>query len=209
MAARNKIVKLNEAARKRSDQRAEMKRELAAHAVTTLAQLGYARTSLRDIAAQSDRSLGALSYYFADKVDLISYCVRLYKENFVKRIDEIMTAATSAEMVLEGFVGGLVEAIDKDSETHRLWYDIRSQSLFEDGFHEVVSEIEQALINVIGRLSAHLDISTIGVKELYYLLDGSFRFHLQKKLWHHERCLEDFRNELYKLFASLGVTERR
>ncbi len=53
--------------------------QLAAAALQTLSELGYARTSLREIAQNSEFSHGVLHYYFTDKVDLITYCVRQYK----------------------------------------------------------------------------------------------------------------------------------
>ena len=61
------------------DKVAQRRSELAAAALKTLSELGYARTSLRDIAANSEFSHGVLHYYFRDKVDLITYCVREYK----------------------------------------------------------------------------------------------------------------------------------
>ena len=53
--------------------------ELAEAALETLAELGYARTSLREIAQKSEFTHGVLHYYFSDKVDLICCCVRHYK----------------------------------------------------------------------------------------------------------------------------------
>ena len=40
-------------------------------------------------------SLGILHYYFEDKIDLISYCVRLYKETFIAMLDAAMAAGNS------------------------------------------------------------------------------------------------------------------
>jgi AcrR family transcriptional regulator len=48
-----------------------------------VARIGLCNTSLRDIAAKSDMSLGMLHYYFKDRSDLIIYCVRIYKQDFV------------------------------------------------------------------------------------------------------------------------------
>ena len=59
------------------------KRPIAESAITALQELGFANTSLRDIAAKSDMSLGMLHYYFEDRSDLIIYCVRIYKQDFV------------------------------------------------------------------------------------------------------------------------------
>ncbi len=70
-------------ARRQVDKFAERRDQLAAAALQTLAELGYANTSLRDIAQNSDFSHGVLHYYFADKFELITYCVRQYKAECV------------------------------------------------------------------------------------------------------------------------------
>ena len=65
------------------DKFAERRRQLAEAALLTLSELGYARTSLREIAQNSEFSHGVLHYYFRDKVDLITHCVREYKARCV------------------------------------------------------------------------------------------------------------------------------
>lgn len=203
MPAANKIIRLKEAARKRVQLRGQTKLELAKHAISALAELGYARTSMRDIAAQSGRSIGALNYYFEDKSDLISFCVTIYKEDFVRRIDEIVTSAVSREKLIDAFIEGLVTTVVNEAKTHRLWYDIRSQSLFDGEFHEVVAENEQALIEMIGRLLVRLDIADAGTQEAYYLIDGCFRIHLQQQLRGENDVSAGFRAELRLIFDGL------
>jgi AcrR family transcriptional regulator len=86
-------------ARRQVDKFTERRDQLAEAARQTLAELGYANTSLRDIAQNSDFSHGVLHYYFADKFELITYCVRQYKAECVKRYDSIVaTAATTDEL---------------------------------------------------------------------------------------------------------------
>src|SRR5882724_4138226 len=62
--------------RARVDKFSARRIELAEAALETLAELGYARTSLREIAQKSEFTHGVLHYYFSDKVDLICCCVR-------------------------------------------------------------------------------------------------------------------------------------
>ena len=80
-------------ARRQVDKFAERRAQLAAAALQTLAEQGYARTSLRDIAQHSDFSHGVLHYYFSDKIELITYCVRQYKAECVTRYDSIVATA--------------------------------------------------------------------------------------------------------------------
>ena len=65
-------------ARRQVDKFAERRAQLAASALQTLSEPGYARTSLRDIAQNSEFSHGVLHYYFSDKVDLIIQSVKQY-----------------------------------------------------------------------------------------------------------------------------------
>ena len=85
--------------------------ELAEAALATLAELGYARTSLREIAQKSDFTHGVLHYYFTDKVDLITCCVRHYKAKCVTRYDHVTATAKTREALLEGFLLKLAESL--------------------------------------------------------------------------------------------------
>ena len=69
------------------DKFAERRAELAEATLQTLSELGYARTSLREIAQNCRITHGVLHYYFRDKVDLILCSVRQYKARCVTRYD--------------------------------------------------------------------------------------------------------------------------
>lgn len=203
MATATKIVRLQEEATRRSDRRNGKKRALAEHTLSTLSQLGYARTSLRDIAEQSDVSLGILHYYFEDKAELISHCVQLYKEGFLARLDASLAASGPPERIAERIVDGLVNSIENDAEKHRLWYDIRSQALFDDSFTDVVTELEQAMIDLCGRLLKRLDLAGPDPLDIYLRFDALFRYHLQRKLTGDPAAPDDLRKALSALVGSL------
>ena len=82
--------------RRQVDKFSERRAQLADAALQTLAELGYARTSLREIAQNTQFSHGVLHYYFSDKEDLITHCVRQYEAACVTRYDEIVASAGSA-----------------------------------------------------------------------------------------------------------------
>src|SRR3954452_1013640 len=86
-----------------ADKYEERRRELATAALQTLGELGYARTSLREIAVNSPYSHGVVHYYFADKVELITYCVRQYKAECVTRYDGIIASASAADELAVAF----------------------------------------------------------------------------------------------------------
>jgi AcrR family transcriptional regulator len=175
------------APRPRDHKFAERRAELGEAALTTLAELGYARTSLREIAQNSEFSHGVLHYYFTDKLDLILCSVRQYKARCVKRYDDVTTSATSFEELLNGFVAALGDTLRKEAPLHRLWYDLRAQSLFEEAFRADVAEIDKSLEKMIWRVLSRLaEISGEPVRlpssVAYAMFDGLFQQGLLKHL---------------------------
>src|SRR5882762_2648363 len=94
---------------------AERRAELGEAALQTLADLGYARTSLREIAQNSEFSHGVLHYYFTDKVDLIMQCVRQYKAHCVTRYDQIVATSRSADELKRAFAAGLATTLREEA----------------------------------------------------------------------------------------------
>ena len=137
--------------RRRVDKFAERRAQLADAALQTLAELGYARTSLREIAQNSQYSHGVLHYYFSDKQDLLTHCVRQYEAACVTRYDEIVASAGSAEELQREFSAAMAQTLRTDAPMHRLWYDLRNQSLFEGSFRADVLEIDQRRDEMIWR----------------------------------------------------------
>lgn len=173
--------------RSREDKFAERRAELGEAALQTLAELGYARTSLREIAQNSEFSHGVLHYYFTDKLDLILCSVRQYKARCVKRYDDVTASSTSCEELLDGFVTALGETLRSEASLHRLWYDLRAQSLFEEAFRADVAEIDKSLEKMIWRVMCRFgEISGESVRVpssvAYAMLDGLFQQGLLKHL---------------------------
>lgn len=174
-------------ARRQVARYAERRAQLAASALQTLSELGYARTSLRDIAQNSEFSHGVLHYYFSDKVDLIIQSVKHYKAECVKRYDEIVATAHTAAALKQGFSATLAGTLCDDAPMHRLWYDLRNQSLFEESFRTDVLEIDQSLQRMIWRIvcqyaelaGAPLIVSSSAA---YAIFDGLFQQALLRHL---------------------------
>jgi AcrR family transcriptional regulator len=169
------------------DRFAQRRDQLANAALQTLSELGYARTSLREIAQNSAFSHGVLHYYFTDKVDLITYCVRQYKESCVERYDQMFAAPGTAPELTQGFAGGLAQTLVEDTAMHRLWYDLRAQSLFEESFRADVAEIDHSLEQMIWRVVSRLADLTgtppmFSSSVTYALFDGLFQQALLKHL---------------------------
>ena len=171
----------------RNDKFNERRAELGEAALQTLADLGYARTSLREIAQNSAFSHGVLHYYFTDKLDLILCSVRQYKARCVTRYDEVTTTSTRFEQLLDGFTEALGDTLRNETTMHRLWYDLRSQALFEEALRDDVEAIDKSLEKMIWRVMQRLsELAGSPVKAsseaAYAMLDGLFQQCLLKHL---------------------------
>ena len=53
---------------------------------------------------------------------------------------------------MTGFLASLGDTMHEEAHLHRLWYDIRAQTLFEAAFRADVVEIDKSLENMIWRI---------------------------------------------------------
>jgi AcrR family transcriptional regulator len=195
-------------ARRQVDKFAERRAQLAAAALQTLAEQGYARTSLRDIAQNSQFSHGVLHYYFADKFELITYCVRQYKAECVTRYDSIVATASAAGELSRGFGAAMAGTLREDATMHRLWYDLRNQSLFDETFRADVLEIDQSLERMIWRIVskfAELSRAPLAVTPslAYALMDGLFQHALLSHLGGNASAAADLDENVQHVLATL------
>jgi AcrR family transcriptional regulator len=195
-------------ARRQVDKFAERRAQLAAAALQTLAELGYARTSLRDIANNSEFSHGVLHYYFSDKFELITYCVRQYKAECVTRYDSIVATAGSAAELKREFGAAMAATLREDAALHRLWYDLRNQSLFDEAFRADVHEIDQSLERMIWRIVskfAELAGTPLAVTSAvaYAMFDGLFQHALISHLAGYASAAQDLGEDVPRVLESL------
>ncbi|MFD4195414.1 TetR family transcriptional regulator [Amycolatopsis thermoflava] len=196
--------------RPRADKFEDRRRELADAALATLADFGYARTSLRTIADNTEFSHGLLHYYFADKIELITYCVRRYKTACVQRYENLLAEASTLDGLAAACGDGLAATLAEAPLMHRLWYDLRTQSMFEEAFRDDVAEIDGSLQNMIWRVvCAYADLGGMepacSPAQAYALFDGLFQQALLRHLAGSETALDDLRagarDLLPRLFA--------
>ena len=197
-------------ARRQVDKFAERRAQLAAAALQTLAELGYARTSLRDIAHNSEFSHGVLHYYFSDKFELITYCVRQYKAECVTRYDSIVATAGSAAELRLGFGAAMAATLREEATLHRLWYDLRNQSMFDEAFRADVHEIDQSLERMIWRIVtkfADLSGTTLAVTSpvAYAMFDGLFQHALINHLAGSADAALDLEENVPRVLDSLAA----
>ncbi len=197
-------------ARRQVDKFAERRAQLAAAALQTLAEQGYARTSLRDIAQNTDFSHGVLHYYFSDKFELITYCVRQYKAECVTRYDSIVASAGSAAELKRGFAAAMATTLREDATMHRLWYDLRNQSLFDESFRTDVLEIDQSLERMIWRIaSKYAELAgaplIVSSSAAYAVFDGLFQQALIRHLAGSADAARNLGKNVQQILESLTV----
>ncbi len=195
-------------ARRQVDKFAERRAQLAAAALQTLAELGFARTSLRDIAQNSEFSHGVLHYYFSDKIELITCCVRQYKAEYIRRYDGIVADSDSAEALQRGYGAAMATSIREEGTKHRLWYDLRNQSLFDDTFRADVEEIDQSLESMVWRIvSRYSELAgapvVVSRRAAYAVYDGLFQHALMRYLGGDSEAAAELEQEVQRLLDRL------
>src|SRR5690349_613479 len=187
------------------DKHEQRRRALAESALLTLGELGYAKASLREIANNSDFTHGVVHYYFADKFELIIYCVKQYKATCVTRYDGAVAESTTADELLATFADKLCETIVAEAPMHRLWYDLRSQSMFEENLREAVEQIDRTLEEMIWRIvSRYAELAgttpILPPHTAYGAVDGLFQQALLGYLAGNEQAsLDLLRSEILEL----------
>jgi AcrR family transcriptional regulator len=108
---------------------ASKKSELIDSALGTLARLGYSRTNLRTIASDAGVSLGTIHYYFKDKDELLKLCVIRFKDNFIKATKNVFDMFDGTAELWPMLSKLLINTIEQNGSTHRMWYDFRTQAM--------------------------------------------------------------------------------
>lgn len=194
--------------RSRRQKSAQRRDELVDSALVTLGELGVARTSLREIAANSTFSHGVVHYYFSDKAELIIASVRRYKATCVTRYDDVIATSTTPDELVTGFADKLVETIVDDAPMHRLWYDLRTQSMFDETLRRDVLDIDATLEHMIQRvLTRYAELSDVTLNvpggTAYAMFDGIFERALLRHIAGVDDVLEDLRGTAIELLPSL------
>jgi len=98
----------------------------------------------------------------------------------VTRYDAVVADSTTPEELLDAFAAKLVETLRDEAPMHRLWYDLRTQSMFTDALRDAVTMIdrtlEEMIWRVVGRYAELAGRSVVTTSDTAYgLLDGVFQ----------------------------------
>ncbi len=93
---------------------------------------------------------------------------------------------------------------------HRLWYDLRNQSLFDESFRTDVLEIDQSLERMIWRIaSKYAELSgaplTVPSSAAYAVFDGLFQQALLRHLAGSADAARNLEENLQQVLESLTV----
>ncbi|WP_265443636.1 TetR/AcrR family transcriptional regulator [Flexivirga meconopsidis] len=117
------------------------RQQLAQAALVTLAELGYAHTSLREIAHNSEFSHGVVHYYFSDKADLITECVACFRNLCVDAYADVLAEAQTAQELRQAVIDRLTNRISTSWPYQRIWYDLRTQAMFDETLRNDVQSL--------------------------------------------------------------------
>jgi TetR/AcrR family transcriptional regulator, regulator of biofilm formation and stress response len=150
---------------------AQRRTEIIDAAIEVMARVGLAGLSMRVVAAQAGIPLGALSYYFDDKADLIAQAFQQLSDREIarvvataERLRPTMTAEELADltaaMIIDGFSspqGAMVTRYELVTESSR---DERLRPMFEAWYKAMVPALSR-LFRELGSHQPELDSRTI------------------------------------------------
>ena len=123
--------------------------------------------------------------------------------------DQITSAAQSRDELMKGFLEKLGETVRDEARMHRLWYDLRSQSLFEEAFGDDVAEIDKSLEDMVWRVASRF--ASLGSRQpavsrgaLYALFDGLFQPCLLRHLSGDRKAIADLLEEMARLLPTVA-----
>ena len=204
------VTRLDRIPRQRVDKFAERRAELAEAALQTLSELGYARTSLREIAQNSEFTHGVLHYYFRDKVDLILCSVRQYKARCVTRYDRVTADAKTYEDLMTGFLCGPRADDARRGAYASALVRYSLADMFETAFREDVAELDKSLEDMIWRIMCRFaeltgEPQSMPPSTIYAMIDGLFQQCLLKHLSGDPHAIDQMQAESGWSFRSREV----
>ena len=106
----------------------------------------------------------------------------------------------------------MAQTLRTDAPMHRLWYDLRNQSLFEESFRADVLEIDQRREEMIWRvISRYAEFAGITVAVspgvAYAMLDGLFQQALLHQLAGDQDAADDLAANVVRVLDTVAVAE--
>jgi hypothetical protein len=109
---------------------------------------------------------------------------------------------------MTGFLAALAQTMRDEAHMHRLWYDIRSQTLFEPAFRADVAELDKSLEDMIWRIMCRFaeltgEPQSMPPSAIYAMIDGLFQRCLLKHLSGDSHAIEQMQADVRLLISKL------
>jgi AcrR family transcriptional regulator len=131
-------------ASERSRHPTEVRRHLIVKAArSVIAERGLFATSVRDIAAASDVSIGTVTYHFTGIAEILAEVLNGEMDSFYAPVIATATATADGRSALEKIVDGFIASTPRAREHWLLWLDFWALSAHDPGYASRQSEIYQ------------------------------------------------------------------
>ena len=131
-------------ASERSRHPTEIRRHLIVKAArSVIAERGLFATSVRDIAAASDVSIGTVTYHFTGITEILAEVLNGEMDSFYAPVIATAAAAPDGRSALEAIVDGFIASTPRAREHWLLWLDFWALSAHDPGYASRQSEIYQ------------------------------------------------------------------
>jgi AcrR family transcriptional regulator len=131
-------------ASERSRHPTEVRRHLIVEAArSVIAERGLFATSMRDIAAAGDVSLGTVTYHFTGIAEILAEVLNGEMESFYAPIIDAAEAASDGRAALREIVDGFIASTPRARQHWLLWLDFWALSAHDPGYASRQSEFYQ------------------------------------------------------------------
>lgn len=125
--------------------------------IGTLARVGFARTTLTEVAATAGLSHGLIIFHFETKQKLLTetlqFMAREYRDNWVKALDEAAkTPSAQLDALIRADFNDAICAPERLAAWSALWAEAQSRPIYQDN----CAEFDLEYLQVIERLCAEL-----------------------------------------------------
>ncbi|TWE10414.1 TetR/AcrR family transcriptional regulator [Rudaeicoccus suwonensis] len=174
--------------------------DLAVAAVETWSEHGYAHVSVRNVAKRTRFSHGMVHYYFASKDELVAECVEIARQGTQIDAGGAIEAASDVAGVTAALTDALCASLAESANLHRIRYDLRNQSLFDEELREHSEMLQKPWEDALARMHARL--AELGADEsipawiMDAQIDGMFQRAVRKQTIGDSNVSDELKNDL-------------
>ncbi|BAK38313.1 hypothetical protein MLP_52990 [Microlunatus phosphovorus NM-1] len=126
-----------------------------------------------------------------------------------RRYDDIIATSTEGAELTARVADTMAATLRDDAALHRLWYDLRNQSLFEDGFRDTIIRIDDLLQQMVWTIVLRYAelmgrAPAVAPEFAYALVDGLFQNELIRFLRGDPEALDRLRRDCVTLLSNVA-----